>query len=108
MEGITSIHTNTGVVGGIVAALLLALCLCFCIRRKRKKQADAKPVAAKKQKQPKPQKEKPSAPLFGFMRRGKKTGTGVYVPVRGLGVWTSAVAPLVVEQCAALASVALG
>ena len=70
----------SGVVGGIVVAVLLALCLWFVCRRKRNKQVGEKRVAAKKEKQQK-QKKQPSGPMLGFLRRRKKgdgaVGTGM-------------------------------
>jgi len=70
----------SGVVGGIVVALLLALCLWFVCRRKRNKQVGEKRVAAKKEKQQK-QKKQPSGSMLGFLRRRKKgdsaVGTGM-------------------------------
>ena len=64
----------SGVVGGIVVALLLALCICFLVRRKRNKQVGEKRVAAKKEKQQK--EKKASGPWLGLLRRRKRGGPG--------------------------------
>ncbi len=65
---------RSGVVGGIVVAVLLALCIWFMCRRKRNKQVGEKRVAAKKEKQQK--LKKASGPWLGFLRRRKRGGGG--------------------------------
>ena len=105
-------YACSGVVGGIVVAVLLALCLCFFLRRKRNKQVGEKHVAAKQQKaKRKQQKEKKaSGPWLGFLRRKKGgPGTGKLKPcscsrlLDTLAPLLPTVAPLLPHHCFSVA-----